>query len=135
MHAFSADPARIDVARVHRWLSQESYWAQGRSREKHEAAMAGSRNYGVYDEASGAQLAYARVVTDGAFFAWLCDVFVDPSARGAGVGTLLLKGVLDDLEPFELKRMLLATADAQELYRRFGFTELSGDLVWMMRQA
>ena len=89
----------------------------------------------MYDEATGAQLAYARVVTDGALFAWLCDVFVAPSVRGTGVGKLLLQGVLDDLEPLGLKRMLLATADAQELYRRFGFTELSGEMAWMIRQS
>ncbi|WP_454129164.1 hypothetical protein [Microbacterium aurum] len=75
MPVFSADPARIDVALVHRWLSEESYWAKGRPRATQDVAMAGSRNYGVYDEATGAQLAYARVVTDGALFAWLCDVF------------------------------------------------------------
>ncbi|WP_312677433.1 GNAT family N-acetyltransferase [Microbacterium sp.] len=135
MPVFSADPARIDVALVHRWLSEESYWAKGRPRATQDVAMAGSRNYGVYDEATGAQLAYARVVTDGALFAWLCDVFVAPSVRGTGVGKLLLQGVLDDLEPLGLKRMLLATADAQELYRRFGFTELSGEMAWMIRQS
>ena len=59
----------------------------------------------------------------------------DRRRRRDRVGKLLLQGVLDDLEPLGLKRMLLATADAQELYRRFGFAELSGDLVWMMRQA
>jgi len=134
MHIFSADPARIDTERVLRWLSEESYWAKGRTREKHEAAMAGSRNYGIYDEATGAQLAYARVVTDGAFFAWLCDVFVDESMRGRGVGTALIGGVIDDLEPLGLTRILLATADAQDVYRPFGFTELGDDLAWMARQ-
>lgn len=133
--AFSADTERIDRARVHRWLSEEAYWARGRTRVHQDAAIDASRNYGVYDSATHEQIAYARVVTDGVGFAWLCDVFVDTAARGRGVGKMLLTGVLDDLEPLGLRRTLLATADAQELYRQFGFTELSGPAVWMARTA
>lgn len=132
---FSADVERIDRDRVHRWLSEEAYWARGRTRAHQDAAIDASRNYGVYDDATGAQLGYARVVTDGVGFAWLCDVFVDPSARGRGIGKTLLGGVLAELDALGLKRMLLATADAQELYRQFGFTELSGPTVWMARSA
>ncbi|PZU47592.1 MAG: GNAT family N-acetyltransferase [Microbacterium sp.] len=135
MPVFSADADRIDADLVYRWLSEEAYWAKGRSRAKHDAAMANSRTYGVYDEDTGAQLAYARVVTDGAFFAWLCDVFVDEAARGRGIGKTLISGVIDDLEPLGLKRILLATADAQEVYRPFGFTELSDEFTWMARSA
>lgn len=133
VYEFSADPARVDGARVHRWLSEESYWAQGRTRAQHDAAMSASRNYGVYVRASGLQVAYARVVTDGVGFGWLCDVFVDAGVRGAGIGSALVEGVLADLEPLGLKRILLATADAQELYRPFGFSELTGPMVWMAR--
>lgn len=136
MHAgfrFSADPADLDRALVHRWLSTDAYWALGRTREKQEAAIAGSRNYGVYDETTGAQVAYARIVTDAATFAWLCDVYVDPSVRGNGVGVGLIEGVFADLEPLGLRRSLLATADAHGLYEKFGFEPLAEPERWMVR--
>ena len=130
---FSADPARVDRARVHRWLSEESYWAQGRTREAQDAAIDGSRVYGVYDDESGEQLAFARVVTDTVTFAWLCDVFVDEAARGHGVGKLLVAGVVADLEPLGMRRIALATADAHGLYAQFGFAPLPAPERWMTR--
>lgn len=130
---FAAGPDRLDRRRVHRWLSEESYWAQGRARETQDAAIGASRNYGVYDAATGEQLAYARVVTDGVTFAWLCDVFVDAAARGRGIGKLLVEGVVADLEPLGLKRIALATNDAQGLYERYGFAAVSGPATWMTR--
>ncbi|WP_041294828.1 GNAT family N-acetyltransferase [Isoptericola variabilis] len=132
-HVFSSDPSRIDAERVHALLSTHAYWALGRPREVHEAAMAGSRNYGVYDAETGRQLAYARVVTDGATFAWLCDVIVDPDARGAGIGVRLVQGVLADLEPLRLKRIALVTEDAHGLYRKAGFEVLDDPERWMVR--
>src|SRR5580765_3899184 len=74
---FSADRARVDRAVVHRWMSEQAYWALGRSREVQDRAIDGSRNFGIYRSATGEQVAFARVVTDGATFAWICDVFVD----------------------------------------------------------
>ncbi|MFS0732330.1 GNAT family N-acetyltransferase [Microbacterium sp. 1P10UB] len=130
---FSADPDRIDVDRVLRWLSEESYWARGRTREKHEAAMSGSRNYGVFDAGTGEQLAYARAITDGATFAWIADVFVDPAARGRGVGKRIMQGIIDDLEPLGLKRTALFTEDAHGLYAQFGFQKLDDADSWMLR--
>ncbi|MFE4195532.1 GNAT family N-acetyltransferase [Paenarthrobacter sp. NPDC056912] len=121
---FSAEAEKIDRGRVHRWLSEESYWAQGRVREKQEAAIDASRNYGVYETSTGAQVAYGRVVTDSATFAWLCDVFVAAEVRGRGIGKMLAAGVVADLEPLGLKRVLLSTGDAHGLYAQFGFTEL-----------
>lgn len=119
-HTFSADSSRIDRDRVHRWLSEQAYWATGRSREVQEAAIDASRNYGVWN-ADGEQVAYARVVTDGVTFAWLCDVFVAQDARGGGVGKLLVEGVIADLEPLPVRRIMLATADAHGLYAQYGF--------------
>ncbi|MCX6501712.1 MAG: GNAT family N-acetyltransferase [Microbacterium sp.] len=131
---FSTDTARLDRALVHRWLSEASYWARGRERRVQDAAIDGSRNYGVY-AADGRQVAYARVVTDGATFAWVCDVFVDPAARGHGIGKTLLAGVVADLEPLGLRRMALATADAHGLYEQFGFEVLATPERWMVRGA
>lgn len=122
---FSADVDRVDRARVHLWLSEQSYWAQGRLREKQDAAIDASRNYGVYDIETGEKVAYARVVTDGVTFAWLCDVFVATEVRGHGIGKMLAAGVIADLEPLGLKRILLSTADAHGLYAQYGFTKLA----------
>jgi GNAT superfamily N-acetyltransferase len=132
-YVFSADPERVDRALVHRWLSEEAYWAKGRPREKQDAAMDASRNYGVYDSETGVQVAYARVVTDGVFFAWLCDVFVDADLRGRGIGARLIDGVMTELDGLRIRRVLLATADAQDVYRPFGFDEIAGPLAWMLR--
>ncbi|PWK73379.1 acetyltransferase (GNAT) family protein [Streptomyces sp. CG 926] len=130
-YEISTDAARLDVGLVHRWLSEDAYWALGRSRQKQEDAIAGSVNFGVYDQASGAQLAYARVVTDRATFAWLCDVYVDPGARGKGLGGALVDAVCAHLEPYGLRRVLLATADAHGVYARYGFEPLATPEKWM----
>jgi len=121
---FSDDPDRLERDRIHRWLAEESCWAAGRSRATQDAAIDASRNFGVYDSDTGELLAYARVVTDGATFAWLCDVFVASSERGRGIGVALVDGVVAALQPLGLTRILLATGDAHGLYEKFGFRPL-----------
>ncbi|MFJ3767855.1 GNAT family N-acetyltransferase [Streptomyces sp. NPDC090082] len=130
-YEISADPARIDAARVHHWLSTDSYWALGRPREKQDSAIAGSLNLGAYHRKTGEISAYARVVTDYATFAWLCDVYVDRPARGTGLGTALVTAVRDHLAPYGLRRVLLATADAHGVYEKVGFTPLRNPDKWM----
>jgi GNAT superfamily N-acetyltransferase len=125
----STDPARLDVPRIHRWLSTDAYWALGRSLEKVETSVRNSLNFGVY--AGGEQIAYARVVTDHATFAWLCDVYVAPPARGRGVGTRLVEAVRDHLAPLGLRRVLLATDDAHGVYAKIGFEPLETPGKWM----
>jgi predicted GNAT family acetyltransferase len=127
----SDDPDRIDVGRVHHWLSTDAYWALGRPREKLESAIRGSLNFGVYEAFSGEQVAYARVVTDRATFAWLCDVYVDPAVRGKGLGTALVAAVRDHLLPYGLRRVLLATHDAHGVYAKLGFEPLAEPDRWM----
>lgn len=130
-YEFSADPTRIDIDRTHRWIAEESYWGQGRARERHAAAIANSRAYGVYDTDSGEQVGFARIITDGITFAWLCDVFVDPARRGAGIGKLLMTGITAELEPLTLRRVMLATADAHGLYATYGFEPLAEPTMFM----
>lgn len=130
---FTTNPGEIDRERVHRWMSEQAYWALGRPRASQDAAIDASRNFAVIDTESGAQVAYARVVTDGVTFAWLCDVFVDPEVRGLGVGVGLIEGVVAILEPLDLRRIALATADAHGLYERFGFRPLEQPERWMAR--
>jgi GNAT superfamily N-acetyltransferase len=130
-YEISADTARVDIDRVHHWLSTDAYWAIGRSREKQLRAITGSLNFGAYDSTSGEQVAYARIITDHATFAWLCDVYVDPSVRGKGLGTALVAAVRDHLEPLGLRRLLLATHDAHGVYAKLGFEPLERPDQWM----
>jgi GNAT superfamily N-acetyltransferase len=125
----STDRSRLDLDLIHRYLSEESYWARGRSREATARAIEHSIPFGVYDR--GRQVGFARVVTDRATFAWLADVFVLPSHRGQGVGKRLVEAVLEHPELRAVRRWLLATADAHGLYRRFGFDELHGSQRFM----
>lgn len=130
---FSDDISLIDRELVHHWLSEQSYWAQGRPRETQDAAMDASRNYCILD-ADDRQVAYARVVTDGVTFAWLCDVFVDEAARGHGLGKMLVEGVIDDLQhSSSVKRIVLATSTADGLYAKYGFAESPGPNRYMIR--
>jgi GNAT superfamily N-acetyltransferase len=125
----TSDPGRVDVGRVHAWLSEQAYWANGRERAVVESSIAGSRPYSVH--AGDQQAAFARVVTDGATFAWICDVFVDEPHRGRGLGTWLVQSIVADLAGEGVPRARLATNDAHEVYRRCGFTALEGADRWM----
>ncbi|MEU2183092.1 GNAT family N-acetyltransferase [Streptomyces thermolilacinus] len=131
-YEISTDPARLDRTRVHRWLSTDTYWARGRGREKQDRAVDGSLNFGAYDTRSGEMAAYARVVTDLATFAWLCDVYVEPAARGAGLGTALVVAVRDHLAPYGLSRVMLATEDAHGVCEKIGFRPLDDPRRWMI---
>jgi GNAT superfamily N-acetyltransferase len=128
----STDPALLDVDRIHRWLSTDAYWSLGRPREVMERAIAGSLNFGGYDE--DGQVAYARLVTDRATFAWLCDVYVDPDVRGRGVGVALLEAVDRELAGLRVARAVLATEDAHGLYARHGFEVMDHPERWMIRR-
>ncbi|MEU7046077.1 GNAT family N-acetyltransferase [Streptomyces varsoviensis] len=131
-YEISSDPARLDAALVHHWLSTDAHWALGRSRDKQDRAIAGSLNFGAYDRASGAQVGYARVVTDRATFAWLCDVYIDRSARGKGLGTTLVAAARDEVETYGVRRMLLSTPDAHGVYAKVGFKGLTAPDEWMV---
>ena len=122
----------MDFDRIHPWLSEDAYWALGRSREKVETAARNSLNFGVFTS-DLKQVAYARVLTDFANFGWLADVYVDRDHRGRGVGRLLMDAVVERLEPIGLGRVLLATADAHEVYARVGFEPLPNPERWMIR--
>ncbi len=131
-YTISNDPARLDLAVIHGFLSTGSYWAQNRPMKVVKRSIENSLNFGVYR--NDRQVGFARVVTDYATFAWLCDVFVLPEERGAGLGKWLVECVVShpDIQP--LRRLLLATRDAHELYRQYGgFTPLGSPDRWMER--
>jgi GNAT superfamily N-acetyltransferase len=131
----SDDPAELDHDRIHRWIGEQSYWGKGRTRERQDAAIAGSWNFGAYDATSGEQVGFARLVTDRATFAWLCDVFVDESARGLSVGKSLMSAIVAALDPLGLSRTMLATADAHGLYAQYGFAPVEDPSLLMQRKA
>ena len=118
----STDPARLDLALIHEFLTG-TYWSPGIPRDIVERAIAGSLNFGAY--VSEGQVGFVRVVTDRATFAYLCDVFVLEAWRGQGVSKLLMECVMAHPELQNLRRWMLATADAHGLYRQFGFSSLS----------
>ncbi len=126
----SDDPQRFDLARAHRWISTQSYWAEGIPFGTFARSVANSLAIGVY-AADGTMAAMARVVTDRATFGWVCDVFVDEAHRGAGLGKRIMAFIEAHPDLQGLRRMHLATRDAHGLYRQFGFTDLTKVENWM----
>jgi GNAT superfamily N-acetyltransferase len=117
----SSDPARIDVAAVHGYLTH-SYWAHGRSLATVERSIRNSLCFGVYH--SERQVGFGRVVTDYAVFAYLADIFVVPDYRGRGIGKALVRAMVEAPQIQGLQVMLLRTRDAHGLYTPFGFEPL-----------
>jgi N-acetylglutamate synthase-like GNAT family acetyltransferase len=118
----TCDRARIDVDAVHSFLTAESYWAKGIPREVVERAIANSLPFAALD--GGTLVAFARVVTDRATFAYLADVFVIPSHRGRGISKRIVAAVLAHTDLQGLRRWHLATRDAHTLYEQHGFRPL-----------
>ena len=130
-YELSTDPARLNIDRVEVML-HASYWATERPREVIEKSIAGSLCMGAYQRADGLQVGFARLVTDYATFGWLCDVFVDPIARGQKLGVAMVEALVTLPEVRGLN-LVLQTADAHKLYERFGFTPLWNPERWMYR--
>ena len=127
----STDPSRLDIDLIHEFL-RTSYWAKGRRRSVVERAVRNSLCFGVYQR--GRQVAFARVVSDRAVFAYLMDVFVVPECRGQGISKALMRAVLAHPDLQNLRFFLLATKDAHGLYEQFGFTPLAEPDRWMAIQ-
>ena len=131
-YLISTDKTKLDVGLIHDFLSRVSYWAQGRPLEVVQKSIDHSLCFGIY--AGTEQVGFARVVTDYATFAWLCDVFVLELHRGQGLGKWLIECVVNCSELQGLKLMLLGTRDAHGLYRRYGgFQGIKVMERWMIR--
>jgi GNAT superfamily N-acetyltransferase len=126
----STDRDEVDLDWLHFALSERAYWALGRSREVIERSVANSMCFSAFD--GDRQVGFARVVTDEATFAWVCDVFVDDDRRGQGIGRQLMEAVRDDPRLRGLKRTVLATS-SPAFYEPFGFDTLDRPERWMIR--
>lgn len=123
-YEISTDPNRVDVDLVHDFLTH-SYWAEGRTRALVEKSIENSLCFGVYH--SQKQVAFARVVTDRAVFAYLADVFVVTNLRGRGISKLLIRTILEHPDVKDIKMFLLGTRDAHGLYAQFGFNRYQSE--------
>lgn len=115
------DASGLDVAAIHRYLSR-AYWSEGIPRHIVEKAIASSLCFGLLQGSN--QIGFARVVTDRATYAYLCDVYVLEEFRGKGLGVWLMECVMSHPDLQGLRRFSLATRDAHGLYKKFGFAEL-----------
>ena len=131
-YTISTDKSRLDVALIHRFLSQESYWAQNVPLDVVVRSIDNSLCFGVYH--GDQQVGFARVVTDQATFAYLADVFVLPEHRGRGLSKQLMATISDWPTLQGLRRWVLATQDAHALYEQFGFTALNKPEIFMQRK-
>lgn len=123
-YRISTDPARLDVDIIHTFLSQHSYWAEGIPRAIVERGIKHSLNFGIYH--AGKQVGGARVITDYATHAYICDVFVVEGERGRGLSKWLMTVMLQHPDLQGLRRWFLLTKDAQGLYAQVGFSYREG---------
>ena len=134
-YVLSSDPERLDLVEVHRALSEDSYWARGRPFEVQQRAIEHSALVvGAYTP-DGAQVGFARMVTDLATWAWLCDVYVLREHRAAGLGTAMVRAIVEHPDVVDIRIQFLATRDAHGLYARFGYRPLDDPERWMARVA
>lgn len=124
----SDDASRLDMDVICGFLAR-SYWADKRPRDAIEKSIQHSLNFGVYD--GERQIGFARVVTDRAVFAYLCDVFIHEEYRGQALGKWMMQCILAHPDLQGLRRWCLLTQDAHGLYQQFGFTELNDPIRWM----
>ena len=121
-YVITTDNKRLDLKFIHDFLSNHAYWALGRSFDTVRRSLEHSLNFGIFK--GGEQIGFARVVTDYATFGWVADVFVIDSYRGKALGKWLMEVIANHRDLQGFRRWVLATKDAHELYRKFGFTEL-----------
>jgi GNAT superfamily N-acetyltransferase len=129
----STDKGRLDIETIHRFLTEESYWAATRTPDQTRTAIENSLCFGVY--LGDQQVGFARVVSDFATFAYLGDVFVLEDFRGRGLSKRLMETIVTQPELQGLRRWLLATRDAHGLYEQFDFASLKFPERWMERTA
>lgn len=131
--SITEDISKLDIDLIHRFLVEESYWARERTLEQTKTAIENSICFGVYD--GERQVAFARVVSDKATFAYIGDVFVVEDYRGRGISKMLMQYIVEPPELQGLRRWVLATRDAHGLYEQFEFAPLRHPERWMEKTA
>jgi len=128
----STDKRRLNLQVIFDFLSHRSYWARGRTLDTISHSIENSLCFGLYDADN--QVGFARVVTDYATFGWVCDVFILESHRKKGLGKWLVQSMVSHPDLKNIRRLLLATQDADELYRKYGdFETLPETRRWLTR--
>ncbi|WP_426587741.1 GNAT family N-acetyltransferase [Mucilaginibacter sp. R-33] len=125
----STDKNLLNVDGIYDYLNNESYWAKGIPRQKLARAIENSMCFGIY--LKNEQVGFARVVSDNATFAYICDVFILPGYRGIGLSKWLVQTIVKHPDLKGLRRWSLATKDAHNLYSQFGFSPISRPETWM----
>ena len=132
-YSITTDRSKLDLDLIHQFLSEQAYWALGRSKDIVAKSIEHSMCFGIYTP-EGSQVGFARIVTDLSTFAWICDLFILEPHRGQGLGKWLIRIIVDFFESKQLKRQLLATRDAHRLYTDYGgFVQLDNPDNWMER--
>lgn len=129
----STDKNRLQLDRIHEFLSGESYWAKERTKRQTATAIENSLCFGVYTGEN--QIGFARVISDYATFAYIGDVYILDEFRGRGLSKFLMETILAHPELQNLRRWLLATKDAHGLYAQYGFHDLKFPERWMEKPA
>lgn len=127
----SAKSSKMQIERIHRYLSQDSYWAAHIPLEVVKRSVANSLCFGVFLSKGGEQIGFARMITDKATFAYLCDVYIEEAYRGLGLSVWLLDVIMSYPDLQNLRRYLLATVGAHGLYEKFGFEVTKNPERWM----
>jgi GNAT superfamily N-acetyltransferase len=130
-YSISTDNHRLNIPLIHDFISNQSYWGQGRKIEIVQLALNNSLNFGLYK--NGEQIGFARVVTDYCTFAWLADVFIIEGFRGEGLSKWLMEVIMNHPRLINMRRWVLATKDAHGLYEQFGFGRMAQPERWMER--
>jgi GNAT superfamily N-acetyltransferase len=131
-YLITTDKSTLDIDAIHDYLCNKSYWAKGRSMERVRKSIDNSICFGLYDSA-GKMLGFARVVTDKVVFAYLMDVFIVEEHQRKGLGTMLVKHIVEHPD-FQVRLWFLGTKDAHGLYKKFGFCELSDPQRFMYKR-
>lgn len=126
----STDRSKLQIERIHRFLSQEAYWSQLIPISVVRKAISNSLCFGLFAD-NGSQIGFARVITDSATFAWLCDVYIEEPARGQGLSKWLMSCVMKHPSLTNLRRICLTTKDAHSLYAKSGFEVSKTPGYWM----
>lgn len=131
-YSISTDKSKLNVEAIHDYLCHKSYWAKGRSLERVKTSIDNSICFGLYDSKSN-MLGFARVVTDKVVFAYLMDLFIFEEHQGNGLGTKLVKHIIEQPD-LQVRLWFLATASAHGLYEKFGFSSLDNPDRYMFKR-